>query len=84
VESGVPESRCERVQGLDTYRGTAQFSGGSVRIQNYEEFDASMQTRFRIENGRVLLEHINLQSEGASSDVTGYVDFKNFPTCCST
>ena len=66
-------------KGIDKYRGTAQFSDGTVRIQNYEEFGASMQTRFRIEDGRVMLEHINLKSEGASSAVTGYVDFKNFP-----
>ena len=52
-------------KGADTYRGTAQFSGGSVKIQNYEQFAADMQTRFRIEKGKVLLEDINLRSEGA-------------------
>jgi TamB, inner membrane protein subunit of TAM complex len=66
-------------KGLDTYRGTAQFSHGSVKIQNYEQFPADMQTRFRIDGGRILLEHINLQSEGASTSVTGYVDLKNWP-----
>ena len=66
-------------KGLDTYRGTAQFSKGSVKIQNYEEFSADMQTRYRIEGGRVILEAINLQSEGASTAVTGYVDLKNWP-----
>jgi hypothetical protein len=66
-------------KGLDTYRGTARFSGGTVKIQNYEEFGAGMQTRFRIENGKVMLEHINLQSDGASTSVTGYVDMGNWP-----
>jgi TamB, inner membrane protein subunit of TAM complex len=66
-------------KGLDTYRGTAQFSKGTVRIQNYEEFGADMQTRFRIDNGKVILEHINLQSDGASTAVTGYVDIRNWP-----
>src|SRR5262249_34398074 len=66
-------------KGLDTYRGTAQFSKGTVKIQNYEEFGAEMQTRYRIDGGKVLLEAINLQSEGASTAVTGYVDLKNWP-----
>jgi len=66
-------------KGLDAYRGTAQFSKGTVKIQNYEQFGADMQTRFRIEHGKILLEHINLRSDGASTAVTGYVDMSNWP-----
>ena len=66
-------------KGRDTYRGTAQFSHGTVRIQSYEEFEAEMQTRFRIDNGRIVLEDINLDSTGADTRVTGYVDLKNWP-----
>ena len=66
-------------KGRDTYRGTAQFSKGTVRIQSYEEFAADMQTRFKIDNGRIILEDINLQSTGASTKVTGYVDLKRWP-----
>jgi hypothetical protein len=66
-------------KGLDAYRGTAQFSDGSVKILGYDQFRADMQTRFKIEEGKVLLEAINLQSAGASSAVTGYVDFRHWP-----
>jgi hypothetical protein len=66
-------------KGFDTYRGTSQFSDGTVKIQNYEQFGADMQTRFRIEDGKVILEDINLQSEGASTAVTGYVDLGKWP-----
>jgi hypothetical protein len=66
-------------KGRDTYRGTAQFSHGTVKIQNYEEFRADMQTRFRIDNGKVLLEDINLPSTGAQTHVNGYVDFRKWP-----
>ena len=66
-------------KGRDTYRGTAQFSNGSVKIQNYEEFRADMQTRFKIDGGKILLEDIDLQSTGADTHVTGYVDFKKWP-----
>jgi len=66
-------------KGRDTYRGTAQFSNGTVRIQNYEEFRADMQTRFRIDKGKIALEDINLQSTGANTHVTGYVDLAKWP-----
>ena len=66
-------------KGLDTYRGTAQFTDGSVKILQYEAFRADMQTRFKIDGGKISLEHINLQSVGASTTVTGYVDVKNWP-----
>jgi hypothetical protein len=66
-------------KGLDTYRGTAQFSNGSVKIQSYEQFRADMQTRFRIDGGRIVLEDINLDSTGADTSVTGYVDLRNWP-----
>src|SRR5438094_553264 len=59
---------------LDAYRGTAQFSNGTVKIQAYDAFRADMQTRFKIDGGTVLLEWISLQSSGASSAITGYVD----------
>jgi hypothetical protein len=66
-------------KGFDTYRGTAQFSNGSVKIQQYDAFRADMQTRFKIDGGKIILEDINLQSVGASTRVTGYVDIKNWP-----
>jgi hypothetical protein len=66
-------------KGRDTYRGTAHFSNGSVKIQSYEQFRADMQTRFKIDGGKILLEDINLQSTGADTHVTGYVDLKKWP-----
>ncbi|PYR74588.1 MAG: hypothetical protein DMF86_18105, partial [Acidobacteria bacterium] len=66
-------------RGLDAYRGTAQFSNGTVKIQAYDAFRADMQTRFKIDGGKVLLESINLQSTGASSAITGYVDLGHWP-----
>jgi len=66
-------------RGLDAYRGTLQFSKGTVKIQSYEPFSADLQTRFRIDGGKVILEAINLPSTGASTAVTGYVDLKNWP-----
>jgi hypothetical protein len=68
-------------KGWDTYRGTAQFRDGTIKIQAYDQFRADMQTRFKIDaaDGKIILEHINLQSTGASSEITGYVDIKRWP-----
>jgi translocation-and-assembly-module (TAM) inner membrane subunit TamB-like protein len=64
---------------FDTYRGTAQFSDGTVRIQSYDPFRADMQTRFKIQDGKVLLDHIDLQSTGATTKVDGVVDLGHWP-----
>jgi hypothetical protein len=66
-------------KGIDTYHGTAQFSKGTVAIQSYEPFRADMQTRFKIDGSRIVLDGINLQSTGASSSVTGSVDLSRWP-----
>jgi hypothetical protein len=66
-------------KGLTQYEGTAQFSNGTIKIQSYEPFRADMQTRFRIEGGTVLLERIDLKSDGATSVVDGSVDLAHFP-----
>jgi hypothetical protein len=66
-------------KGIDTYYGTSQFTNGTVAIQSYVPFRADMQTRFKIDAGRVLLDAINLQSTGASTSVTGYVDLSRWP-----
>lgn len=66
-------------KGIDTYHGTAQFSNGTVAIQSYEPFRTDMQTRFKIDGSRIVLDGINLQSTGASSAVTGYVDLSRWP-----
>jgi hypothetical protein len=67
-------------KGFDSYRGIARFTNGSVKILQYDAFRADMQTRFKIDGGKIFLEDINLQSLGASTKVTGYVDIPNWPT----
>jgi len=66
-------------KGFDTYRGTAAFKDGRVKIQNYEEFATDFQTRFKIDNGKVLLDEIRIDSTGAATRGNGYVDLGNWP-----
>jgi len=61
------------------YRGQASFSNGTVSIQNYVPMRADMQTTFRIVGGKVVLDRINLKTDGAESLLTGQVDLTRWP-----
>jgi len=63
----------------DEYRGNARFSNGTVQIQDYEPMRADMYTTFHIDGGKVILDRINLLTDGAQSEVTGEVDFTRWP-----
>jgi hypothetical protein len=64
---------------LSTYRGEATFKGGTIKIQDYLPMDASMNAIFRVENGIVLFERLNLMTDGAESLITGEVDLAHWP-----
>jgi hypothetical protein len=61
------------------YRGRASFSNGTIKIQNYEPMRADMHTTFRIVDGKILLNRIDLTTDGAESVVTGEVDAAHWP-----
>jgi hypothetical protein len=64
---------------MNDYRGNASFSNGTIRIQSYEPFSAHMKSRFRIVDGKAVFDRMDLDSDGARSQVTGTVDFRNWP-----
>ena len=61
------------------YRGQAQFSNGTVTIQNYVPMRADMSTSFRIVDGQILLDRIDLVTDGARTQLTGVVDAGHWP-----
>ena len=61
------------------YRGQARFSNGTVAIQDYVPMRADMRTTFRIIDGKVVLDRIDLQTDGAQSHLTGEVDLTRWP-----
>ena len=63
----------------DEYRGQAKFSNGTVKIQSYEPMSADMATTFRILDGKIVLDRILLQTDGAQSQLTGVVDMRRWP-----
>jgi hypothetical protein len=68
-----------RSEVMNDYRGRASFSSATVRIMEYEPFGAEMQARFRVDEGKVLLDRMDLTSDGARSLVHGEVDLTRWP-----
>jgi hypothetical protein len=63
----------------EEYRGQASFSNGTVAIQKYVPMRADMHTTFRIIGGKVVLDRIDLTTDGAQSQLTGQVDMTRWP-----
>jgi hypothetical protein len=61
------------------YVGTAKFSNGLVTIQDYVPFRAGMDSRFTIDGGRVILDPINLTTDGTRSVLKGDVNLNYWP-----
>jgi hypothetical protein len=61
------------------YRGQAHFSNGTVTMQNYVPMRADMSTNFRIVDGQIILDRINLVTDGAKTQLTGVVDARHWP-----
>jgi hypothetical protein len=85
VDHGTPWSVVTRnldvIVGRPTseYRGQAQFSDGTIEIQDYEPMRADMRTSFRVVNGKIVLDRIDLTTDGAESELTGEVDVARWP-----
>ncbi len=67
------------VSKIADYRGTAAFKGGTVYFSDFLPMSADMSTTFRIDGGKVVLDKIDLITDGAVSDLTGTVDLGNWP-----
>lgn len=61
------------------YRGYSTSSDGLVTVQKYVPMRADLRTWFRIEDGKVLLDRIELDTDGAKTLCTGFADFRHWP-----
>jgi hypothetical protein len=64
---------------LPGYHGTATFTGGTVKIQQYEPMWANMKAQFVLDGPRVRLGRIDLETDGATSIARGEVDLAHWP-----
>lgn len=61
------------------YRGQASFADGTILIQDYEQMRAEMSTTFRVVGSHLVLDQIDLITDGAESVMTGDVDMAHWP-----
>lgn len=71
--------RVNVAKGGGEYRGTAQFTGGTIDIQDYVPMRADMRSRFRLDGPRIQFQEILLLTDGAESRMKGGADFSNWP-----
>ncbi|MGQ0732646.1 MAG: translocation/assembly module TamB domain-containing protein [Acidobacteriota bacterium] len=64
---------------LAQYRGRASFKGGTVHFADFKPMSADMSTSFRVEDGSIVLDNIDLRTDGAESRLTGVVDLRSWP-----
>ncbi len=61
------------------YRGQARFSNGTIVIQKYEPMTANMTADFKVVGGQIVMDRIDLTTDGTVSTMTGVVDLRNWP-----
>ena len=61
------------------YGGTASFDKGTIWVQTYEPFDASMNGQFSMNPPNLHWDRIDLTTEGAESVLTGDLQLNNWP-----
>lgn len=61
------------------YRGTSQFTGGTVDIQDYVPMRADMRARFTFTGPVIQFEDILFLTDGAESRLTGAADLSRWP-----
>ncbi|MFA5911749.1 MAG: translocation/assembly module TamB domain-containing protein [Vicinamibacterales bacterium] len=61
------------------YRGTLKFAGGTIAIQKYVPMSANLSSAFRLVDGKVVFDRIDLLTDGAVSQITGTVDPAQWP-----
>ncbi len=61
------------------YRGQARFNGGTIVIQKYEPMTSDAYATFKIDGGKIVMDRIDLVTDGAVSQLTGVVDVAKWP-----
>ena len=61
------------------YRGTMRYTGGTVRIQKYEQMSQELSASFKFADGKMLFDRIDLLTDGAVTNLTGVVNLAQWP-----
>ncbi len=61
------------------YRGKMRFTGGTIVIQKYEPMQADLTATLAFIDGRIVMDRIDLVTDGAVSTMSGVVDLPKWP-----
>lgn len=64
---------------IGDYRGTLKFSGGNIAVQKYVPMTADLSASFKLADGKVVFDRIDLLTDGAVTQFTGVVDTAQWP-----
>ena len=59
---------------VGSYRGTMKFNGGTIAIQKYVPMAADLNAAFKLVDGKIVFERIDLITDGAVSQITGVIE----------
>lgn len=84
LDHGTPWSTIARnleftILKRDVHRGHVRFDKGTIQIQSYEPLWANMRSALRIDQGKVYLENLELDTDGAVTRGSGVVDMGRWP-----
>ena len=63
----------------DRYVGLARVLGGTVAIQDYVPFALDMASRFTIDDGRLVFDRIDLDTDGTTTRLVGDANLSHWP-----
>ena len=61
------------------YRGQMRFNDGTIRIQKYVPMSADLVASFKMDSGKLVFDRIDLETDGAVSTMSGFVDMAKWP-----
>ncbi|MDP2389825.1 MAG: hypothetical protein Q8N52_05805, partial [Acidobacteriota bacterium] len=64
---------------VGTYRGTMKFNDGDLKIQNYVPMKAELAAAFKLADGKIVFERIDLVTDGAVSQISGVIEPAKWP-----
>jgi hypothetical protein len=67
------------VSKIGEYRGRATFSEGTIHFAGFRPMAADLATNFKVKDGKIQLDRIDLITDGAVSELTGVVDATRWP-----
>jgi hypothetical protein len=64
---------------LAEYGGRASFHGGTIHFEDFKPMTAALETNFKIRAGKIVMDRIDLETDGAVSRLSGVIDTARWP-----